>query len=314
MCTKLQTVLGAGGAVGRALAPALLEYTDRIRLVSRTPQAVNPGDETLAADLLDPAAVMRAVEGSAVAYLTVGLPYQRAVWEAQWPVIMENAIAACRAHGSRLVFFDNIYMYSGERLDPITEALPIAPPSRKGAVRARIAQRLLDAHAAGEIEGVIARAADFYGPGTGKVSVLGEVVFKPLSTGGTANWLGGADFRHSFTYVPDAAGATALLGNTPEAFGEVWHLPTAEDPPTGRGWVERAAEALGSRAKMRTAGRGTLRAMGLFSPTMRELVEMMYQYEQDYVFSSAKFDARFGPMATPWSEGIAAVVREDFGR
>lgn len=145
-------------------------------------------------------------------------------------------------------------MYSGENLDPITDTLPIAPPSRKGAVRARIAQRLLDAHAAGEVEGVIARAADFCGPRTGKVSVLGEVVFKPLSTGGTANWLGGEDFRHSFTYVPDAARATALLGNTPEAFGEVWHMPTAEDPPTGRARVEGAAQALGSRPKMRTAG------------------------------------------------------------
>jgi len=309
-----QTILGAGGAVGRALAPALLQYTDRIRLVSRSPGKVNPGDETVAADLLDADAAMRAVEGSSVVYLTVGLPYDRKIWEAQWPLIMENVIAACRAHSARLVFFDNIYMYSGDRLDPITEELPIAPPSMKGAVRARIARMLLDAHAAGDIEGAIARAADFYGPGTGSVSVLHEVVFKPLSTGGTANWLGGADFRHSFTYVPDAARGMALLGNTAEAFGEVWHLPTAENPPTGREWVEAAASALGTRARMRTAGRGTLRVLGLFSPTMRELVEMMYQYEQDYVFSSAKFDRRFGKMATPCREGIEAVAREDFGR
>ncbi len=311
---KTQTILGSGGAVGRELAPALLEYTDRIRLVSRSPRKVNPDDEILAADLLDPAAVMSAVEGSAVVYLTAGLPYKRKVWEAQWPVIMRNVIAACTTHRARLVFFDNIYMYSGDRLDPITEELPIDPPSRKGAVRAHVAQMLLDAHSAGEIEALIARSADFYGPRTGAVSVLNETVFKPLSTAGTANWLGGADFKHSFTYVPDAARATALLGNTPEAGGEVWHLPTADNPPTGREWVEAAADALGSEARMRSAGRGIVRFMGLFSPIMRELVEMMYQYEQDYVFSSAKFDERFGTMATPYIEGIEDVAREDFGR
>jgi len=310
---KTQTILGAGGAIGRELAPALLQYTDRIRLVSRNPKKVNPGDEIFAADLLDPDAVLRAVEGSEIVYLTAGLTYKLKIWEAQWPVIMQNVIAACKAHKAKLVFFDNIYMYSGDNLNPITEDLPIAPPSKKGAVRARIAQMVLDAHASGDIQTLIARSADFYGPGTGAVSVLNDTVFKPLGTSGTANWLGGADFRHSFTYTPDAAKATALLGNTPEAFGEVWHLPTAENPMTGKEWVEAIAAAFGNKPKMRTAGKGMVRFMGIFMSIMRELVEMMYQYEQDYVFSSAKFDKQFGKMATPYKDGIEAVVKADFG-
>ena len=311
---KTQTILGAGGAIGRPLATELRKYTDKVRLVSRNPKKIHPDDELISADLSNAEAVMNAVKGSEEVYLTAGLTYTVKIWQAQWPVIMKNVIAACKTHKAKLVFFDNIYMYSGDKLNPITEDLPIDPPSKKGAVRAEIAQMVLDAHTSGDIQTLIARSADFYGPGTGAVSVLNETVFKPLSTGGTANWLGGPDFKHSFTYAPDAAKATALLGNTPEAYGEAWHLPTAENPMTGKEWVEAIATAFGTKPKMRTAGKGMVRFMGLFMPIMRELVEMMYQYEQDYVFSSAKFDERFGTMATAYSEGIAEVLKVDFGK
>lgn len=41
----MQTILGAGGAIGIDLAKELLAYTDKIRLVSRNPVKVNAGDE-----------------------------------------------------------------------------------------------------------------------------------------------------------------------------------------------------------------------------------------------------------------------------
>lgn len=79
--------------------------------MSRNPKALEPSDETLAADVLDPGAVSDAVAGSDVAYLVVGLPYSAAVWEEQWPMVMRNVIDACKEHGTRLVFFDNVYAY-----------------------------------------------------------------------------------------------------------------------------------------------------------------------------------------------------------
>ncbi len=315
---KTQTILGAGGAIGRPLATELRNYTDRVRLVSRNPKKIHPEDELISADLTDADAVLNAVKGSEVVYLTAGLTYTVKIWQAQWPVIMKNVISACKTHKAKLVFFDNIYMYSGKDLSNITEGLPIDPPSKKGAVRAEIAQMVLDAHNRGDIQGLIARSADFYGPGTGAVSVLNDLVFDKISRGKTANWLGDPKYRHSFTYVPDAARATALLGNTPDAFhtdssvdGEVWHLPTHPDALTGKEWVEEVARQCGTKPKVRSVGRGMLKLMGLFVPIMRELVEMMYQYEQDYVFSSAKFDRRFGKMATAYRTGITDALRAD---
>lgn len=307
----MQTILGSGGAIGIELAKALKGYTSEIRLVSRTPQRINPGDELVSADLTDADDALRAIEGSEVAYLTVGLPYDTGVWERAWPVLMENTIEGCRRHGARLVFFDNIYMYDPEHLDPITEDTPVNPGSRKGEVRASIARMLMDAVERGELRALIARSADFYGPSVG-TSALKETVFATLAEGKKANWLGSADCVHSFTYTPDAGRATALLGNTDDAYGQVWHLPTPSERWTGKDWVEAVAREMRVAPKYRSVPRFMVRLMGLFMPLMKEMVEMMYQYERDYFFDSDKFEKRFDFEPTPYPEGIRKIVEHDY--
>jgi len=308
----MQTVLGAGGAIGVELAKALPEYTDTIRLVSRQPRAVNADDQLHAADLTKSDEVFKAVEGSDVVYLTVGLPYKLKVWQAAWPALMHNVIEACKAHNSKLVFFDNIYMYDPDYLPALTEETPIEPVSRKGAVRAAIAGMIWKEVSRGNLEALIARAADFYGPSIAGTSVLTEMVFEALGQGKKANWLGSDKYQHSFTYTPDAGKATALLGNTPEAYNQVWHMPTAADPPTGREWIQAIAGKMAVEPKYRVANKFMVRLMGLFVPVMRELVEMMYQYERDYVFVSDKFEQAFDLKPTPYAEGIREIVRTDY--
>lgn len=310
--TKLQTILGAGGALGSELARVLPAYTENLRLVSRNPKKINEGDLLMQADLMDPGKVREAVKGSGIAYLTIGLPYDLKIWRAQWPVIMDNAIKACAEEQTKLVFFDNVYMYDASSMAPMKEDHPINPPSKKGKVRTQIAQRFMEAVSKGELQGLIARSADFYGPSIANVSILTESVFKPLNEGKTANWIGKLDKKHSFTYVPDAAKATALLGNTPDAYGEVWHLPTAANPYTGRELVTKIAEGLGVAPKYRVAGKGMLRLLGLFSPLMRELAEMAYQYDRDYVFDSSKFENRFNVEPTSYDAGIGHIIATDY--
>lgn len=309
----MQTILGAGGIIGNELAKELPQYTDKITLVSRNPKKINDTDELLKADLTNAGAVQNAVEGSAICYLTAGLKYDINVWRNTWPVIMKNVIGACEKHHCKLVFFDNVYLYDAGHLNPMTEETPVNPPSEKGKVRAEIIDMLWSAVKARRIEALVARSADFYGPGFEKpISILHETVFKPLSQGTTANWVGGDSYKHSFTYTPDAGKATALLGNTPGAFGETWHLPTAPDPFTGREWVENIAEELNQKPKYRTVSKMIVRLMGLFMPIMRENVEMMYQYDRDYVFNSDKFEKRFKFKPTPYQEGIREVIETDF--
>ena len=309
----MQTILGSGGAIGVELAKALKLYTNNIRLVSRNPQAVNPNDHLLSADLTKSEDVLKAVEGSEIVYLTVGLPYNINVWQATWPNLMRNVIDACKAHRAKLVFFDNIYMYDSSHLDHMIEETPINPVSKKGVIRAQIAKMILDEVEKGSLEALIARSADFYGPSIKNTSVLTETVFKNFSNGKKANWMGSVKYKHSFTYTPDAGMATARLGNTADAYNQVWHLPTTSNPLTGKEWIEAIAKEMGVKPKFQVAPKFLVRIIGIFVPIMREMVEMVYQYDRDYVFDSSKFEKRFNFKPTPYLEGIKSIVKEDYG-
>ncbi|UZR97029.1 NAD-dependent epimerase/dehydratase family protein [Chondrinema litorale] len=307
-----QTILGAGGVIGKEVAKSLTEFTEDIRLVSRNPQKVNPNDELLSADLTNADDVMKAVAGSEIVYLTVGFPYNYKVWKENWPKTMDNVIKACIENGCKLVYFDNIYMYDQDHLSPMDEQTPINPPSEKGKVRAWITDVLMSNINEGKINALIARSADFYGPAIGQNSVLTETVFNNFAKGKTANWLGNLNCKHSFTYTPDAGKATALLGNTDDAYGEVWHLPTASNPPTGKEWIDMIAAEFGVKPKVQVAGKFIVKIMGWFNPLMKELYEMLYQVDRDYVFNSSKFEKRFDFKPTPYKEGIKKVIAKDY--
>lgn len=304
----MQTILGAGGAIGTGLAKELTEYTNQIRLVGRNPEKVNETDELFSCDLTDIKNLFKAVEGSQVVYLTAGFPYKTKVWQKIWPLVMKNVIDACKQHNAKLVFIDNIYMYDPAGLSFMTEDTPVNPCSKKGKVREQIARMLLDEVKAGNLQALIARSADFYGPGI-KNSVLLETVFKNLLKGKKANWFCSVDKKHSFTYTPDAAKATAILGNDDKACNQVWHLPTAGNPLTGKEWIEAFATEMNVSPKYMVAGKTIIQILGLFNSMMKEFVEMLYQYDRDYVFDSSKFEKAYNFKPTSYIDGVKNVVK-----
>jgi len=304
----MQTILGANGTIGTILAKELLNYTNKIRLVSRNPRKVNDTDELFAADLTKPGMVDKAVEGSDIVYLVVGIQYNAEVWEKYWPELMRATIQACIKHNARLVFFDNVYMYDMEAIPHMTEDSPINPPSRKGAVRKQIAEMLMNEVKAGKLMALIARAADFYGPGN-ENSFVSEVVYKNFKKGKAANWFSSVDKKHSFTYTPDAAKATALLGNTDDAYNQVWHLPTDKTSLTGKEFISIFAEEMKVKNRVSPMPLWLIKILGIFIPVMKEFPEMMYQYDRDYFFDSSKFDKRFNFKTTTYREGIRNMVQ-----
>jgi len=308
----MQTILGSGGAIGKELARELLPFTNIIRLVSRNPQKVNNNDLLFKADLTIKNDVLKAVEGSDVVYLTAGFEYKAKVWKSIWPLVMQNVIDACKIHKSKLVFFDNVYMYDSRFVNNLTEETPVNPVSEKGKVRAQIAKMILNEVNAGNLTALIARSADFYGPNIKKTSILTETVFNNLWNGKKANWLVSLNYKHSFTYTPDAGKATALLGNTADAYNQVWHLPTAPNPITGKEWIEIIAKEMNVEPKFQVLPMFLLKILALFVPLMKELKEMAYQYDRDYVFNSYKFENRFNFVPTSYIDGVKNIVKTEF--
>lgn len=302
----MQVILGAGGSISKVLASELTKYDKKIRLVSRNPKKINPSDEIFSADLSKGNEVFEAVKGSDIAYLTIGLPYRTRIWQQYWPLVMKNVIAACIKQNCKLVFFDNIYMYDCTQLNPMTEETPVNPCSKKGKVRAEILAMLQREMNSGNINALIARAADFYGPGITN-SVMNETVFKNLKANKKANWFCNVDKKHSFTYTPDAAKATAILGNTDKAYGDTWHLPTSP-PLTGKEWIKKFALALNTTPKTMVVSKFMVKILGLVNPIMKEFVEMIYQYDRDCDFDSSKFETIFNVKPTSVEQAISEIV------
>lgn len=303
----MQTILGSTGVIGTGLAKSLYKsYTKDIRLVSRNPKAVNPSDTLFKADLTDEKQTLDAVKGSEIVYLTPGLEYKTKVWQEQWPKIMQNVIKACEAHGSKLVFFDNVYSY-GRVKGWMTEETPYNPCSKKGEVRVKIAEMLMDEVKKGNLKAQIARAADFYGPDT-PMAFTSAMVFDNLAKGKKAQWIVNANVKHTLTYTPDAGKATAILGNTETAYNQVWHLPSDRNSLSGKEFIDMAVMEFGATGSFTTFSPLMIKIAGLFMPVLKESVEMLYQYKYEYLFSSEKFENKFGFVPTSYEEGIKETV------
>jgi nucleoside-diphosphate-sugar epimerase len=300
---ELHVVLGARGGVGQALVHLLTEQGKHVRAVSRAKAAGPTGIELVAADLLQGDQAIAACREASVVYHCAGVPYPQ--WAKVLPTIMENTITAVSVAGARLVYADNCYMYA-PTARPMTEDLPYAPVTRKGRVRKQLAEALMAAHSTGRLRAAIGRATDFYGPGM-VTSTMGERFFTALVAGKRVEWLGKLDQPHAMTVVDDFARVLFTLGSRDEALGQVWHVPAA-DALTGRQYIELAAEAAGVTARPMVLSAGLVRVLGLFNPMLRELGEMLYEFNAPYLIDGSKYLRAFGGMPTPHVQATRQAV------
>ena len=298
----MQTILGAGGAIGVELAKALSTYTNKIRLVSRNPQKVNLTDELVSADLTIRDEVFRVIEGSEIAYVVVGFPYFTKVWKELWPVFIKNVIDACLKFNVKLVFFDNVYAIGGDNVKHITESSPVSASSKKGETRAEVDRLILDAIDKKGLKAIIARSADFFSD-LGRTSIIMNLIYNNLEKGKKAQWFCNPKVIHSCGYKPDMAKGFAMLGNTEDAYNQIWNLPTSDEKITGEQWIQLFAKEMKVDNSFTTLPAWGIKILGLFIPILRETHEMLYQYDRDYFFDSSKFNKHFN--FTPTTNEIA---------
>lgn len=306
----MQTILGASGQIARELARELKRnYTDDLRLVSRHPQKVNDSDMTCAADLLDAQQTRNAVKGSDTVYFAAGLPPDSALWERQFPTMLKNALEAAQMAGAKFVYFDNTYMYPQSNA-PQTEETRFAPRGRKGKVRAAMADRVLNEMKRAEIPVLIGRAPEFYGPGKTQ-SFTNALILDKLKSGKRPRVPVRDDKLRTLIWTPDASRALAALGNTPDAYGQSWHLPCCDDRLTYQQFVTLACDIFGQQADYSVISKLAFTAAGLVSKGAREIRELLPRYEFDNLFESEKFKQRFPDFAvTTYREGLEKIWQE----
>lgn len=297
-----QVVFGCNGPIGVALMERLAAAGKEVVGVCRSGESEAPSAARIeAGNVRDPDTGVRLAAGAEVIYSCVGLPYTH--WVDLWPGIVEGLLCAAESSGARLVFADNLYCY-GAKNRPLTEELPLTDYGRKPTLRAKMTRTMLEANRVGRARVALVRASDFYGPRVTN-SALGERVFPNLLAGKPVQLLGDPDAPHAFTYAADFARALETLGGAEdEDFGQAWHVPNAP-ARSQREVVELLGELAGRAVKIRSLRRRMVLLLSLFSPMLRELKELMHQWELPYRVDHSKWTERFGDEApTPLEEGL----------
>ncbi len=301
-------VIFGTGAIGMATFDALRRRGETVRLVNRTGTAAVPDDvEVVGGDAADPEFASAAARGAEVVYQTLNPPYHE--WTTLFPALQAAVLRAAEATGARLVSMENVYLYGRPAGRPLTEDRRHDAHTVKGRLRGRMSRQLLAAHHSGRVQVAIGRASDYFGPRGGAQSNLGDRVFPAALAGRTATVLGDPDQPHTYTYIPDIGEGLAVLGEHPGAPGRAWHLPNDPDTRSTRQLVETVHRLAGQpRTKLRSTPSLVLRALGLANPTVRELVEMQYQFAEPFVVDSAWFTAQLGLRATPLAQALEATL------
>lgn len=305
---KMQVILGSGGAISTDLAKNIYDYDKQIKLVSRNPKKVNNSDILLSGDITNKNVLINALSDANICYVTVGFEYNLKVWQNLWPKFIKDVVEVCETNGTKLVFFDNVYALGSTSLNNITEESPINPNSKKGLVRAEVDKHIIDRMEKGKLNAIIARSPDFYGEFI-KTSMMMNIVYNNLKSNKKAQWLCNPDKIHSMGYTKELAYGTAVLGNSQEAYNQIWNLPVPQDKTTGKDWVEMFRNELGGPEGVMVLSPFFLKFLGIFMPVLRENQEMLYQFKEDYYFNSSKFINYFNYTPQSPLDSVKEVVK-----
>jgi len=308
MKKELHVVFGAG-QVGLMLAEILLTAGKRVRMVKRNRGEVPAGSELMLGDATDVIFCRKACADATVVYHCINPEYSSKAWEIMLQPIMDNLITAAGSIGARLVVLDNLYMLGRTGGKPMNEDTPSNPCSKKGEIRARVAERLFEAHRQGTVHAVCGRAADFYGP-RGTLTLFGDYFWKPVLSGKAAMTPANLDVVHTYHYIPDVARGLATLGcadNNIISGQPIWMLP-CQPAVTTREMCKRFESYLGQAVQMKTMPGWLLKPLGIFIPIMRELGEMTYQWDEPFVVDDSRFRANFDVRPLAVDEAARATI------
>lgn len=300
-------VVGAG-PIGSELALLLAGGGEQVTVVTRSGRGPeHPGIRRVTADAADADALTELTRG-ATTLVNCANPGTYMQWEAQWPPLAAALLAAAERSGAVLVTLGNLYGYGPVDV-PMTPDLPLAATGHKGRLRARMWQDALAAHEAGRVRAVEVRASDYVGPTVTQAGGLLRRYADAALAGRTVWSMSDPDVPHTFSYVPDVARTLATAAADERAWGRPWHVPGAE-PRTVREVLSDLLAAAGrpGTPRIRRIPRPVLTAGAVAVPLLRELGEVLWQFDRPFRLDASATTATFGVEPTPWPEVVAATA------
>ena len=303
-------ILGANGRFGQAAVQAFAQAGWRVLAQMRRPPGMPlpAGAEALTMALDDTAGLAAAAHGAQVVVYAVNPLYTR--WSAELLPLFRQGLRVAQALGATLMLPGNVYNYGSQLPARLTEDTPAHADHQKAHLRVAMEAELQRAAEAGSLKGVVIRAGDFYGCGSG--SWLDQAIVKDIAKGKLV-YPGPQDLPHAWAYLPDLAAAFAAVAGLPrqpafQALHFSGHTLTGRDLLQG---IDEAAISLGLRppSGFRVSGLpwGLMGVMGWFVPMLRELVRMRYLWMRPHALSGERL-AQVARVAGPLPHTPVAVA------
>jgi nucleoside-diphosphate-sugar epimerase len=273
------------GVIGKEVFQVLQEFNREVYLSGR---AKSQNNNYIQMNALNPVEVLEKTKNFTHVYITIGLPYNQKIWKAQWPMIIESIIQAGKANRFKTIFFDNVYAY-GALNNPINENHELSPNSQKGITRKNVDEKLINAMNQQHI--MIVRSPDFFGPGASN-SVCYIGFLENMIKGKQPVFIGLVGKKHSYAYTKDIARAIVELALQEDTYKQTWHLPCYQTDSINE-MLDAYNRELTTDFKLKVMSRKSHKMLSLFIPILKELYEMRYQFDNDYILDFTKYSIRF---------------------
>ncbi len=301
-------VLGANGRFGGAVVQAFTAAGWRVLAqVRRVPAAPFPSSASaVTAPLADTAALAAAAAGARAVVHAVNPLYTR--WDAEALPLARLGMDVAERLGARFMLPGNVYNFGARMPALLHPDTPQHPTTTKGRQRCAIEAEIAGRAAQDRLRGIVIRAGDFYGAGSG--SWFDQVIVKDIARGRLV-YPGPTGVPHAWAYLPDLAQAFVRVASRPE--GRPFETLHFEGHTlTGAellSLIGSAAEDLGLHPGRgwRRGGLpwGLIRAVGIVHPLWRELARMSYLWRVPHALDGSALQAAVGPLqATPAADAL----------
>lgn len=311
-------ILGARGRLGLAAARAFAQAGWQVRAQVR-PGTSGPaisGVQWLAVAPEETLLLAAKAEGAQVVLHAMNPAYTHKAWRKEAPALMDAAIEVTRALDATLMLPGSVYNY-GRSLPPVLrEDTPQTAMDFKGRMRTELEQRLHAATRGGALRGIVVRAGDFYGSGSG--SWLDQAIAKDLPKG-RITWPGPLDVGRAWAYLPDLARTLVKVAEQRHRLSAFDTVHFGGHHATAQQWIEVLAAvaveegwaADAQAVRVDQLPWALLRVAGLVMPTYAALSDMRYLWTTPHRLDNTRLCTLIGEEPhTPFEQALRRALHD----
>ncbi|WWE61528.1 NAD(P)H-binding protein [Parasalinivibrio latis] len=268
-------VLGATGNLGSHVVRQLIDDGYRVSALVRNPNNRLPAEVMQTTGAIENIPLLDTfLSGHHALVYAVNPPYP--AWKSQAMPLLETALKQAKKHDLLFVFPANVYNFNPQKTDTITNNTEMEAASEKGKIRIAMEQRIARYCSEGG-RAVCIRAGDFIGKNT--ANTWFDAVVSTKANKAALTLPGEVNIPHTWAYLPDLAKEISLLIGTDVENGECRRVNYPGLEFTFEELKRAMEKALGIPVKTKQLPWTLLKFAGLFSPVLRELIEMRYLWQ-----------------------------------